>query len=117
MPKTYCYLPQKTIDEIEKIQVDNNYSSMSQVLKELVDIGLKSYSSKNIIPTNTKSDKEADLSMKHTTYMLRMIAITSDVLRCVFDQSKVDGAHNNAEEQLAFIKNKVDHYIDGYLND
>jgi len=88
-----------------------------QVLKELVDIGLKSYSSKNIIPTNNKSDKEADLRMKHTTYMLRMIAITSDVLRCVFDQSKVDGAHNNAEEQLAFIKNKVDHYIDGYLND
>ena len=117
MPKTYCYLPQKTIDEIEKIQVDNNYSSMSQVLKELVDIGLKSYSSKNIIPTNNKSDKEADLRMKHTTYMLRMIGITSDVLRCVFDKSKVDGAHNNAEEQLAFIKNKVDHYIDGYIND
>ena len=117
MPKTYCYLPQKTIDEIEKIQVDNNYSSMSQVLKELVDIGLKSYSSKNIIPTNNKSDKEADLRMKHTTYMLRMIGITSDVLRCVFDKSKVGGAHNNAEEQLAFIKNKVDHYIDGYIND
>lgn len=55
--------------------------------------------------------------LEETISMLRMIAITSDVLRCVFDQSKVDVAHNNAEEQLAFIKNKVDHYIDGYLND
>lgn len=117
MPKTYCYLPQKTIDEIEKIQVNDNYNSMSQVLKELIDLGLQSYSSKNTTSTNNKSDKEADLRMKHTTYMLRMIGITSDVLRCVFDKSKVDGAHNNAEEQLAFIKNKVDHYIDGYIND
>ncbi len=117
MPKTYCYLPQKTIDEIEKIQVDNNYGSMSQALKELVDLGLQAYNAKNTTPANNKSDKEADLRMKHTTYMLRMISITSDVLRCVFDKNKIDGAHNNAEEQLAYIKNKVDHYIDEYIND
>ena len=90
---------------------------MSQVLKELVSLGLQAYVSKNTTPENNKSDKEAGLRMKHTTYMLRMIGITSDVLRCVFDKNKVDGSNNNAEEQLAFIKNKVDHYIDGYLND
>lgn len=111
------YLPQKTIDGIEKIQVDDNYGSLSQVLKELIDLGLQAYSLKNRIPINNKSNREVDLRMKHTTYMLRMIGITSDVLRCVFDKNKVDGTHNNAEEQLAYIKNKVDHYIDGYIND
>jgi len=40
MPKSYCYLSQKTILQLEQIKQDEGYESTSQVMKEMIALGI-----------------------------------------------------------------------------
>ena len=43
MPKSYCYLSQKTILQLEQIKQDEGYYSSSQVMKEMIALGIQIY--------------------------------------------------------------------------
>lgn len=120
MPKAYCYLPQKTIDQLEKVKLSDGYDSSSHVMKHMIEIGLKVYSMNqdNELSDDDKYklEKELELQKKHTTYLLRLLGLSADIFRCVYDKEKLPDPKNNVEEDIASIKNKVDVFIDEYIN-
>ena len=62
-----------------------------------------------------KLEKEEELKAQHTTYLLRLLGFSTDILRCVYDKEKLNAQHDNAEDHISNIKKKVDNFIDGYI--
>ena len=121
MPKLYCYLSQKSTLQLEQIKQDEGYESTSQVMKEMIDLGVRVYMQNKDADNMSPEDKmrllkEEELKEKHTTYLLRLLGFTSDILRCVYDKEKLNTQHISAEDHISNIKEKVDNYIDGYIN-
>lgn len=121
MPKVYCYLNQKIIDQLEQIKQDDGYDSSSQLMKEMIELGIKIYLiNKSNEPVDDaekrRLEKEEELNRQHTTNLLRILGITTDIFRCVFDKEKINTTALSADDQIAKIKDKVDSFIDGYIN-
>ena len=121
MPKAYCYLPQKTLDQLDKVKLDDGYDSSSHVMKDMIEIGLKVHlmNQGNVLSGDDKyrMEKEEELQKKHTTYLLRLLGLSADIFRCVYDENKIPKSKGNVEEDIAEIKNKVESFIDSYIND
>lgn len=121
MPKAYCYLNQKTIDQLEAINRDEGYGSSSQTMKEMIELGIKVYLHNKENPglgeeEKRRLEKEEELNRQHTTHLLRLLAISADIFRCVYDKNKLPEEMENAEEHIATIKKKVDNFIEGFIN-
>jgi hypothetical protein len=43
MPKAYCYLNQKIIDQLESIKKEEGHDSSSQTMKEIIELSIKVY--------------------------------------------------------------------------
>lgn len=121
MPQVHCYLNQKMADQLDKIKDDEGYESSSQAMKEMLSLGIKVYLiNKENLPTDdtdkNRLDKEEELKNMHTMYLLRMLELNSDILRCVYDQNKLKNAPDNSSDHIIKIKQKVDDYIEEYIN-
>ena len=121
MPKVYCYLNQKTVDQLEQIKLDEAYESTSQAMKEIVDLGIKVYlhNKENLALSESdkkRLEKEEELKQQHTMYLLRLLSLNADILRCVYDENKFTNPSNMIEEHIAKTKQKVDHFIEGFVN-
>lgn len=121
MPKAYCYLNQKTIDQLESIKQDEGHDSYSQTMKEMIQLGIKIYLHNKENPQISEDEKrrlekEEELNRQHTTHLLRLLGISADIFRCVFDPNKFPGGSESPEAHIAELKKKVDHYVEGYLN-
>lgn len=121
MPKAYCYLNQKIIDQLESINQDEGHESSSQTMKEMIELGIKVYLHNKENPLMSEDEKrrlekEEELNRQHTTHLLRLLGISADILRCVFDKNKLPDGAVNAEDQIAALKKKVDNYVEGYMN-
>ena len=121
MPKSYCYLSQKTILDLEQIKQDEGYDSNSQVMKEMIELGIRIYlqnkdEARMSPEEKMRLEKEDELKAQHTTYLLRLLGFSADILRCIYDKNKLNSEHENAEDHISTIKSKVDNYIDGYIN-
>lgn len=121
MPKAYCYLSQKTIDQLETIKQDEGHDSMSQTMKEMIDLGIKIYLHNKENPQindaeKRRLEKEEELNRQHTTHILRLLGISADIFRCVYDKEKLPDGANNADDHIALLKKKVDNFVEGYLN-
>lgn len=93
------------MDQINQIKSLKNIKSQSQVIKELIDAGLQAYATKEM------NCREESLRSKHTNYLLRLLSITSETLRLVFDKEKIGEDYANAEELLEEIRSNVDGYV------
>lgn len=121
MPKAYCYLNQKTIDQLESIKQNEGHDSASQAMKEIIDLGIKVYLHNKENQSMSEDEKrrlekEEELKRQHTTHLLRLLGISADIFRCVYDKNKLPEGFNNAEDHIASLKKKVDNFVDGYLN-
>jgi hypothetical protein len=121
MPKAYCYLSQKTIDQLEAIKRDEEHDSSSQAMKEMIELGIKVYLHNKEDPglseeEKRRLEKEEELNRQHTTHLLRLLAISADIFRCVYDKNKIPEGTENPEDHIATLKKKVDNFIEGYLN-
>lgn len=121
MPQLHCYLNQKTADQLEKIREDEGYDSTSQAMKEILSLGIKVYLVNKENPPmddldKKRIEKEEELQKMHTEYLLRMLELTADTFRCVYDKNKVKDGAETASEQIISIKKKVSKYIDDYVN-
>jgi hypothetical protein len=121
MPKAYCYLNQKTIDQLETIKRDEEHDSASQTMKEMIELGIKVYLHNKENPglgeeEKRRLEKEEELNRQHTTHLLRLLAINADIFRCIYDKNKLPEGTENAEDHIATIKKKVDNFIEGYIN-
>lgn len=121
MPKIYCYLEQQTTDQLEQIKIDEGYKSSSQVVKEMTNLGIKTYihSKKDQLSKDDKHrlEKDKELTQHHTMYLLRLLALNADILRFVYDPSKLPDSFGNIEEHLVKINQKMHQFIDGYVKD
>lgn len=120
MPKAYCYLNQKTFDQLEVINEDEGYESLSQTMKEMIELGIKVYLHNKENPGVSEQEKrllmkEEELNRHHTTHLLRLLAINADIFRCVFDKNKIPDVSTSADEHIAALKKKVDNFIEGYI--
>lgn len=97
------------MDQINQIKTSENFKSQSQVIKELIDAGLRSYKTKEIY--SQQNHREEPYHSKHTNYLLRLLSITSETLRLVFDKEKIGEGYETAEELLEEIRIKVDDYV------
>ena len=121
MPKAYCYLSQKIIDQLESINKDEGHDSSSQTMKEMIELGIKVYLHNKDNPVISEDEKrrlekEEELNRQHTTHLLRLLGISADIFRCVYDKNKLQSDSNNAEEHIAELKKKVDNFIEGFIN-
>jgi hypothetical protein len=117
----YCYLNQKTYDQIEAIKEEEGHDSLSQAVKEIIELGIKVYLNNKDKPEldedeKRRLEKEAELEKQQTTNILRLLGISADILRCVYDKSKLNDGADDADEQISLLKKKVDNYVDGYIN-
>lgn len=120
MPKVYCYLNQKTIDELEQIKQVEEHESTSQVLKEMVTLGIRVYQMNRKDSELNESEKlrlekEEELRKQHTVYMLRLLALNADILRCVYDNEKIPKSQNDVEHHILEIKKSVDKYLNDFI--
>ena len=119
MPKVYCYLNQKMADQLEQIKADEGHESSSQVMKEMLALGMNAYlnNKENNMDDKEKQrlKKEEELQKQHTTYLLRLLGLSADIFRCVYDKNNIPDAPNSVEEQIAALKKKVDNFIDEYV--
>ena len=120
MPQVHCYLSQKMADQLEKIKNDEGYDSSSQAMKEMLSLGIKVYLVNKENPSldeaeKKRFEKEEELRNMHTEYMLRMLELTADTFRCVYDQHKIKDGPDTAGEHIIKIKHKIAKYIDDYV--
>lgn len=107
-------------DQLEKIKEDEGYDSSSQAMKEMLSLGIKVYLvNKENTPMDEaekkRLDKEEELRKMHTEYMLRMLELTADTFRCVYDKNKIKDGPDTAGEHIVKIKQKITKYIDDYV--
>ena len=110
MPQVHCYINQKMEEQLEE----------SITMKEMLSLGIKVY----LINQNNKIDesekrrleKEEELQKMHTTYLLRIMELSADILRCVYDKDKEEKSQYIVSDQISLIKKKVDEYITNYVN-
>ena len=88
------------------MQIDNPPNKpLSHIISELIDIGYRvkqhhdTYSSQ-------QENKKAELIDKHTEYLLKIMAITTDIYRCVCNE-KSKYNENTINEVLATISAKT----------
>jgi len=80
MPRIVAFLDDEVINNLKALY-KNSDKSLSRIVSELVDIGykVKLYHEK-------QPDQQAEkplLPNKHTEYLLRIMAIATDILRCI----------------------------------
>ena len=120
MPKVYCYINQKMTDQLEQIKQDEGYESSSEAMKEMLSLGIKVYLVNKENPSmddaeKKRLEKEEELRNMHTEYLLRILELSADTFRCVYDKSKIKDAPDTAREHIVNVKQKIIKYIDDYV--
>lgn len=108
------YLNKNTLADI-KVLAKKSKKTLSATAAELIDIGyqLKQHQEKQNI--DAIHPKKEELISRHTQYLLMIMAITSDILRCIrnekskYTEKTADEAINRIEKNtLDFIKNFIE---------
>lgn len=113
MPKAFCYLDEHTIEKLQEMANKAN-QSFSKSMRDIVLLGLQVHEMQEKNDGSTK-EKEAELTSKHTEYLLRILNIVGEIYHCSFDKERLSHPSESPEESLAKIRDKVQTYLDGYL--
>ena len=121
MPQVHCYLNQKMADQLEEIRKEEGYDSLSQAVKEMLSLGIKVHLVNKENPSlsdeeKSRLEKEEELKNKHTEYLLRMLEISADTFRCVYDKEKIKDAPDTAGEHIVKVKQKISKYVEDYVS-
>lgn len=52
--------------------------------------------------------KKRNLNKQQTTHLLRLLAVSADIFRCVYDKNKLPEGSVNADDHIAGLKKKID---------
>lgn len=113
MPQIYTSIGEHTIEQLEKISKKTG-KSFSKITAEMVELGLKVYEARSENQISEVEKKKAELEEKHTEYLLRIMNLCSEILRCTFDPDKMESKSKNPEEAISEIKEKMQFYIKSY---
>ena len=103
-----------SLEESIKKQIEELASKeetpVAKYIVGLIQLGLKI---KTMQQDETRK-KEQELQEKMPEYLLTLIGLCSETLRCTYDPEKIRNKSKNAEDSIAIIKEKVTAYIDGF---
>ena len=83
-------------------------------MKEMIDLGIRVYmqnkDAANMSPEDKmRLEKEEELKSQHTTYLLRLLGFSTDILRCVYDKEKLNT--HLVEPSLTYLFERMYPYI------
>jgi len=99
-------LPKEMIVELQNI-ANSSDKSFSNVVKLMIEYGLEVHKKLQ----GDEGKKKEDLEAKTTEYIIRIFGITSEVLRCVYDQEKSKHKEENAEKVLLKIEKMAQNFL------
>jgi len=115
MPKVFCYINENVQEQLEQIKIDEGFSSLSKTMQEMLTLGIRVYLH-NKEKGDSGADKMEELVQQHSKFLLRILALNTDILHCVYDNKKITEGTVTVEERIALHKQKVDHFIEGFIN-
>lgn len=91
MPQVHCYLPKKMVEQLEKIKVDNHHSSLSKAVRQMIDLGIQTVLNQpnELSKENLEKKRIEGIRAQQTQYLQKLVALNTDILRCVYDQNKL----------------------------
>ena len=117
MPRTRVasYLDYEVLKNLQELY-KNSDRSISQIISELIDIGyrVKQHHEAHSDQSDQQKDKKSELVDKHTEYLLKIMAITTDVYRCVRNE-KSKYAEGTIEGVLTTITTNAQNFINRKL--
>lgn len=135
MPQVHCYLPKKTVEQLERIKQTYGHSSLSKAVREMIESGIKEVIARETIPEDNTEEKlrlerEEQHRNQQTMYLHKILSLNTDILRCVYDKNKVPDprkqvaekqvaeklvAEKLVEEKLVDIKKTVEDFTEGWV--
>ncbi len=112
MQRIVSYLEDDVIENIKKLYKNSNIS-ISKMASELMDIGYK-VKLHHESHSGLQEAKKAALVDKHTEYLLKIMAITNDVYRCVRNE-KSKYAEDTVDEVLTIIHTRAKDFVNKEL--
>lgn len=110
MQRIVSYLEDEVIDNMKKLYKDSNIS-ISKMASELMDIGYKVKLHHETHP-ELHEEKKIALIDKHTEYLLKIMAIATDIYRCVrndkskYEEDTIDAVLNTIHARTRNFINK-----------
>jgi len=114
MPRISITLTDEITKELQQI-ADEAEKPLSGIASEMVEIGLRFHQVQNK-PEDLMDQRRKDLAAKNSENILRILAITSEILSCVYDKNAVKYRQETAAEELAVIKQKIWSYIGDFVS-
>jgi hypothetical protein len=112
MPQINSTLSINLINEIQEIAKKTN-KSFSRFVSELIEQGLKLYKNNDVLLSQKTHPNNSDLESKHTEYLLRILAISADILRCTRN-NKSKYSEKETDDVINTITSNVQKYIKNY---
>ena len=113
MSRTVVFLDDGVIKNLKELYKDTD-KTLSKIISELVDIGYRVRQHHEEQKLNPQEEKKAELVDKHTEYLLRIMAIATDVYRCVRNE-KSKYKEDNVNSVLDVIATNTQSFINGKL--
>jgi hypothetical protein len=107
------YLDDEVLKNLQELY-KNSDRSISQIISELIDIGYRVKQHHEAHLDQQGEDKKAALTDKHTEYLLKIMAITTDVYRCVRNE-KSKYAEETIEGVLTTLTTNTQNFINRKL--
>lgn len=115
MPKLTTFLSPKVLSEITLI-AEKEQKNKSKIACELIELGLKLRNSDHST-SESQAQRKAELEAKHTEYLLRLIAICSNIMKFTYDPDKNKLNREQVENELELIRSRAQGFIDGRLSE
>lgn len=120
MPQVHCYLPQKTVEQLERIQQTYGHTSLSKAVREMIEFGIKEILAREAPPADNSEEKqrlekEEQQRNQQTMYLHKILTLNTDILRCVYDKNKLPESTKKVDEKLVEIKKTVDDFTEGWV--
>ncbi len=114
MQRIVSYLEDDVIENIKKLY-KNSDISISKMASELMDIGYK-VKLHHESHSSLYEERKAALIDKHTEYLLKIMAISTDIYRCIRNE-KSKYTEKTFDEVLTTIHNRTQDFINRKLEE
>jgi len=113
MSTVAVYFANELIDRLKRYAEERKLN-FSEACRELIELGFKVGDAQER-GQSEESKRKQELEDKHTSYLLQILNIEKEILRCVFNKEATTLGGATAEEDLLIIKENVKNFIESYM--
>lgn len=114
MPRLTTFVD-KTTEKQVKDNAEQEGVSVSVYTASLIKLALKIKQLQGDENKQNEEEKKAELEEKHTEFLLKILGLQAEVLRCVYDSSKVKNKTGDVESNINRIDEKAKEFIHQFL--